>query len=129
MMLHYDDLIGKSFADMGRGPDAYDCWGLVLEISRRLGKHVPDYGECHYWDASHILEQYYIHKPDYERVTPPPELGDIVIYKRMSGELHFGVVVDEHCFLHAGPKIGVRKNRFDHPIICQLIEGFYRCKT
>lgn len=37
------DLIGKPFAYRGRGPECYDCYGLVIEMMRRRGVVVPDY--------------------------------------------------------------------------------------
>lgn len=38
------DLIGKPFAYGGRGPDSYDCYGLVMELCRALdGIAIPDY--------------------------------------------------------------------------------------
>jgi cell wall-associated NlpC family hydrolase len=45
--LQYADLIGKPFAHGGRGPAAYDCYGLVTEVQRRLGRKVPDYAYDH----------------------------------------------------------------------------------
>lgn len=39
----HGDLIGKPFKWGGRGPDFYDCYGLVEEMSRRIGRSVPDY--------------------------------------------------------------------------------------
>lgn len=39
----YSDLIGKPFVLGGRGPDTFDCYGLVAELSHRLGKTIPDY--------------------------------------------------------------------------------------
>lgn len=41
--LSFSDLVGKRFCYGGRGPDLYDCWGLVMEIHRRLGVELPDY--------------------------------------------------------------------------------------
>jgi len=43
MTVQIDDLIGKHYAIGARGPDAYDCWGLVLELVRRAGGKLPDY--------------------------------------------------------------------------------------
>lgn len=37
----FNDLIGRPFARGGRGPDAFDCWGVVLEVRRRLGLALP----------------------------------------------------------------------------------------
>jgi probable lipoprotein NlpC len=127
MTCNYSDLIGKPFADLGRGPEAYDCWGLVIEIGRRLGIAVPDYG-VHYWDIGGLNDTFRARVPEYDRVTLP-ECGDIVAFKRVSGELHFGVMVDQRSVLHAGPEIGVRLNRLDNPFMRQMIDGFYRCKT
>lgn len=39
----YADLIGKPFEWKARGPDKFDCYGLVEELSRRIGQKVPDY--------------------------------------------------------------------------------------
>jgi cell wall-associated NlpC family hydrolase len=36
-----EELIGLPFERGGRGPDAYDCWGLVLALRRRLGLREP----------------------------------------------------------------------------------------
>lgn len=42
-MVTYSDLLGSQFAYNARGEDgAYDCYGLCMEISRRLGKELPD---------------------------------------------------------------------------------------
>lgn len=38
------DLIGTPFKYGGRGPDSYDCYGLVMEMSRRNGRELPDFG-------------------------------------------------------------------------------------
>lgn len=39
----YADLIGKPFAHGGRGPESYDCYGLVREMFRRAGIETPSY--------------------------------------------------------------------------------------
>lgn len=35
-------LLGTPFRWNARGPDAYDCWGLVMEVRRAAGLVVPD---------------------------------------------------------------------------------------
>lgn len=42
LLPNYTDLIGKPFQYGGRGPDVFDCYGLVMELHRRVGKHIPD---------------------------------------------------------------------------------------
>jgi cell wall-associated NlpC family hydrolase len=39
----YADLLGKPFADGGRGPDSFDCVGLAIEVQRRRGLDIPDF--------------------------------------------------------------------------------------
>jgi len=36
-----EEFIGRPFERGGRGPDAYDCWGLVLALRRHLGLLEP----------------------------------------------------------------------------------------
>ena len=40
-----NDLIGRPWRLGGRGPDAYDCWGLVREVLQRMrpGLPLPDW--------------------------------------------------------------------------------------
>lgn len=130
MTFEYQDLIGKPFKDLGRGPDGYDCWGVVKEVADRLGNDVPDYG-VHYDDYESVLSTYKAVRNDYVPISKKDKLipGDIVIYKRLGSGLHFGIMVDQHHFLHASEGSGVQKNRIDHPVVFQLVEGIYRCKT
>lgn len=130
MTFEYQDLIGKPFQDLGRGPDAYDCWGVVLEVSKRLGNNVPDYGVSHE-DQDLVMGTYRAVQEDYLRLSKTDELlpGDILIYKRLDSGLHFGIMVDCYHFIHSSDGIGVQRNRIDHPLVRQLIEGAYRCKT
>ena len=43
----YDDLIGKPYEPHGTGPEAFDCWGLCVEVLKRLGifEHLDLAGE------------------------------------------------------------------------------------
>jgi cell wall-associated NlpC family hydrolase len=36
-----NDLIGRPYRYGARGPAEFDCWGLVLEVRRRLGLATP----------------------------------------------------------------------------------------
>jgi cell wall-associated NlpC family hydrolase len=38
-----EDLIGKPYLLGARGPDAYDCWGLCIEVYRRGGRPLPEF--------------------------------------------------------------------------------------
>jgi len=41
------DLIGKPYVHGARGPDAFDCWGVCVEVYRRGGIALPDYAVEH----------------------------------------------------------------------------------
>ena len=41
-MIKYDDLLTAHYAPHGRGPDEFNCWGMVLECIRRDGKRISD---------------------------------------------------------------------------------------
>lgn len=42
--MYYEDLIGTPFCYGGRGPEQFDCWGLVQEMLKRTGVNPIDYG-------------------------------------------------------------------------------------
>ncbi len=128
MSLDYSDLIDKKFKDLGRGLDYYDCWGLVIEIGKRLGIAIPDYA--------------YVHSREYERIqgivdghmdfdiVSKPQAGDIASFKRdKEGNLHFGILLDHHRVIHIGPASGVQVNSLHSQAFKQSIKEFYRCKN
>lgn len=123
----FHDLLGKPFEALGRGPDSYDCWGLVIEVSKRLGREVPDY-EINPGDSKAIYSKYYEVELEYDVVSVPKE-GDIVLYKRMDGGLHFGIMINFHKMLHVSKSLGVHKIDIYNPVMKQLIQRIYRkCK-
>lgn len=88
--------IGKEFRDNARGPDAYDCWGLMLAVLR----------EQYHIDAPQLSDEYIgvddARIPDvvnaqrasglwHEVDAPLP--GDVVLMRIMGREQHVGVVV------------------------------------
>lgn len=40
-LIDTDDLIGRPWRLGARGPEAFDCWGLVLVLAARCGRTVP----------------------------------------------------------------------------------------
>lgn len=99
----YADLIGKPFAWKGRGPDAYDCYGLVEEMARRCGMKVPDY---HSPTVTAKIAELIAHSmPFWTRCMPGP--GAIVTL-RVTGGLtsHVGFVLPFGRMLHAWEPAG-----------------------
>lgn len=118
----YADMIGKTFADGGRGPEAYDCWGVLQEVLRRRGEQIIDYPSrpdlvlriiCDEWEQIH---------PD--KLLP----GDGILLQSLSPKYqwHIGVALDRWQMLHAREGVGVCIERIGAPAYQRRLLGFYR---
>lgn len=141
-----EQLIGKGFEYGARGPDAYDCYGLAMEVYRLAGlSELPDQEEF----ASAVGRGL----PDFEHIPggspeymaevnsvvfagghtcflplDKPEPYAFVTIRSVNGFVsHLGVVLPNlRQFIHVFPKRNVVIDRLDHPLWKQKIEGFYR---
>lgn len=120
------DLVGKPFAEFGRGPDAFDCYGLVLEVSRRLGRPFPDYGSLP--SASEGAIRRIEERRDEGAFAPAstPAVGDVVLMALSAPGRpdHLGIVTEPGWFLHALPKRGACLSRL--ALWAPFILGVYR---
>jgi len=120
-----DDLFFARYAEGGRGPDAYDCFGLFAEVQRRLGRPVPDYPTPAGWDMREAMilagaAQAWLPLPE-------PEPWCAVTFRLGGYVCHLGVVLaDGWHFLHAEVNVGVGTNRLDDLAWSERIAGFYR---
>lgn len=125
MIPDYSDLLGKPFAYHGRGPDAYDCWGLVREICRRGGILLPDHAS-----SAKPEEQGAGIKEDAERyyiAVPEPQPLDVVLFQLLPRYVtHCGVYVGGGRFVHITQKTSVAREELASPIWIDKIRGFYR---
>ncbi len=121
----YADLIGKAFVPGGRGPLAFDCYGLVKSVLERNGIPAPDYpsGEDAGMNASLILAAM---EAGWESVSSP-EANCVVLFRMDRREgTHVGVMVDGQRFLHALKGTGVCVERVDSELWKRRVIGFYR---
>ena len=95
----YADLIGKPFLADARGPSAYDCLGLAIEMQRRQGHAVPDYASTPDELHRQYSEERGVLGPCYriERATP----GCVVLMRGIESERHLGTMTDRFTMLHA----------------------------
>ena len=114
------DLLGKPYADNGRGPDAYDCVGVFLEIQRRIGNMLPDY-------SSDLWGLALARNDGWERVTDP-QPGDGILIRSAHPSWHIGAVCGAGYMIHAHPQCGVSRERYNADPWHKRIEGFYRWK-
>jgi cell wall-associated NlpC family hydrolase len=95
------DLVGRPFALGGRGPDAFDCWGLVLELRRRLAlPEPPDFASVYDVQARRVL--FHEERPT-GWVRCEPRHGAVVLAER---DAHAGVFVAGR-IVHASAATGV----------------------
>lgn len=104
----FDDLIGLPFVDGGRGPNQYDCWGLVREVYRRYGVNLPDY-PISAMDAVKIGNQMMQDAGNWLEVKQPLPLPCLVVMQLDCGSWanHVGVYIGNGQFIHAYGATGV----------------------
>lgn len=100
----WSEYVGLPFQDGGRGPQAYDCWGLVVRVYQdRLGIALPSYGEISARDLARIARAMEAGKDDGWQVIETPQALDVALMRSGRGGqrvVHVGVMVDARRVLH-----------------------------
>jgi cell wall-associated NlpC family hydrolase len=84
-------LVGLPFQAGARGPAAFDCWGLVLELRRRLGLPVPPDVASGALSRSQAHAMFHVEWPGWRR-----------------GPLSHGGIILAECAAHAGVHLAGR---------------------
>jgi cell wall-associated NlpC family hydrolase len=123
-------LVGIPFVSRGRDVNTgLDCWGLVIEVLKRIDINVPDfYVDAH--DATSIADIKMVFESKWEKI-PKPEIGVVVgmnLDRSCMPEItqHYGVCIDRRRFIHTIENQGVIITRFDHKFFKNIIEGYYK---
>ena len=110
MVTCFNDLIGVEFTYGGRGPDAYDCWGLVKECYRRWhGVILPDYRS-----TSSLAENALVIEQEGEKLWRElPEIapGSVLLIRIKGFGAHVGFAHSPTRFLQALEGNGVVESR------------------
>lgn len=128
--------IGLPYADKGRGPDAWDCWGGVrMVMSDVFGLNdLPDYREAYATaaDFESVSAAIAAGLADGWSLAEKPREGDLLSLKIGGRPWHCGVMVNVRQFLHWPPpdKHGRQLlsciERLDAPHWSRRIDGIYR---
>lgn len=121
--------IGKPWRVAADGPDAFDCWGLVVDIQRQLyGRHLKTI----YVEPENLrsliktIQQHPIRQ--HWHPTDCPQEGDVVLLRQSRHPVHVGVWlgVDSGGVLHCARESGV-VFQDKHSLLLSgwKIEGFY----
>lgn len=132
-MIDYTDLIGVPFAQDGRGPAAYDCYGLTKEIFARCGKDIGEYWCC--VDDKEKINAIYrgaVKKACWREVDykhgekiPVPALVGLRFNAPPGVVNHTGVYIGDGKFIHTRERIGVCISSLLTPPWNRQIVGIY----
>lgn len=91
------DLIGTPFKYGGRGPDSYDCFGLVMEMCRRNGHPIPDFGFAE--DQGLIAAMMGASLPQWRKTVCKE--GAVALIRVGRYASHVAYVIDDDRMIHA----------------------------
>jgi len=112
-----DDLLSARFKNHGRSvEEGFDCYGLAIEVSRRLGHELYDiwYERACPETFSDNVDAVCSRMSDKTVETNEQELGNLILFADENGRMvHIGVILEEGLFIHADLG-GVRVTRLEN---------------
>ncbi len=130
-MTHWaTEYIGKPWVVASDGPEAYDCWGLVVEIHRRLYGRTLEIIPVEENNLKALIRTIDAH-PERKRwdIVRKPKEGDIALMRQSRHPIHVGIWLDVdgggilHCIQGNGV---VFQNLLSLASAGWKIENFYR---
>jgi cell wall-associated NlpC family hydrolase len=112
--INIDDLIGVRYKLNGRGYDGFDCYRLVIEVSKRFGHHLPDIEEmlASGYDFNFYKDKL-LPKVRVKEIEYPNDAGDVILFSNNIGVLnHIGVYLGDNKVIHCN-KLGVHVDKLD----------------
>ena len=127
--MELNDLIGRPYKEGARGPVAFDCWGLVLEVSKRAGIELPEIEVPA--DNNERAEIIAFQKESNFQRLSTPKSHCLVLFRIIDDESqirwHVGFVLNDcRRFIHTTGKMGVNISTLDDPKWRLHIEGYYK---
>ena len=122
--INYTDLLGKDFEYGERGPDTYDCYGLAIEIFKRYGISIPDYGFAKdKKDIHKMIEEF---SRGWEKAIFPLHPCIVAFFIHKPFVSHIGVVIGQDKFIHILDKSKVTVERLSAIEWKNKIAGYYQ---
>lgn len=117
------DLIGLPYLKGARGPEAYDCYGLCLEVSRRAGVVIPEIPTPTTRSDRNDL---FASTKDIWLKLPKPEAFCMAAF-RIKHNWHAGIVLPNlNQFIHVTAGINVTVSQLYSFMWRKRFDGFYR---
>ncbi|KFF50451.1 hypothetical protein GY26_01815 [Gammaproteobacteria bacterium MFB021] len=124
-MIDVSEYIGLPYRVEGRGPDAYDCWGLVrLVYAERLGIALPSHVGYDATLSAHTASLIEQGRPGW-RAVADPEPYDVVLLNVAGVPNHIGLVVAPGWMLHTTQQKSACIENYQRVTWRNRVEGFY----
>lgn len=125
-----DKYVGLPYADRGRGPDAFDCWGLCpFVFKRELGIELPSYAEEYVTSTEHAeiaaLIEGEQHGRHWQSVDQPRPF-DLVLCRYGPLACHVGIWVADSMMLHMAHGQNAKLESLLLPRWSSRVIGFFR---
>ena len=122
--------VGLPFVIGGRGPGAYDCWGLTrLVLAEQFAVPFPSFdGYDAEYDHAALANHCAAVWPPCVTVVGPvhAQPGDVVLLRMAGQACHVGLIVAPPYFLHTEPETESCLERLDSARWQRRIAGIYR---
>ncbi len=126
-MTFINDYIGCAFKSGGRGPDTFDCWGLVHKLFERYGHPIPDYNiSVAAAQAIDLEVERQTATPVWKKLTAPQIPCVVVIQCHPVYVQHFGFMFTADKFVHVLVDKFVCVDSISSPLWEKRIRGFYQ---
>jgi len=99
--VEFCDLIGAPFEYGGRGPETFDCYGLLMEMHKRIGIDIADYGSSS--QGAEIIAMMMGKVNEWVEVEPKP--GCTILIK-LPMSMHVGFLLPYKKFIHTTKSTG-----------------------
>lgn len=122
--------VGLPFKDKGRGPDGFDCWGVVSDVlCRQFGIWgLPDYSDRYLScaDAASVSELVRAEQQTGQWLrVEAASTGAVVMFRLLGRPWHCGLMLTPHLMLHALEGVGVVIEDVRGITWRNRVEGFY----
>lgn len=123
-MIDLNRYFDKPFKEGAKGPDAFDCAGLLADIYRQRGIILPDWNRPDSADGKR--EEIERGASAWVCIDKPVPWCGVAISMHGKFVTHVGVVLDDCTrFIHTTEKTGVCVDRLKSPLWENRIRGFY----
>lgn len=119
------NLLSKQFEYGARGPNTFDCYGLVIEVYKRMGIQLKEFvSPDDKGLINGIVEE---GKIDFIEIHEPEPYCLVTFKTKGKFADHIGVVMpDRKSFIHCAEKKQVAIEKLDHLFWKKRIGGYYR---